>query len=78
MKKLRDILFEIENNKIEALKDDFEDVISDLENASEKIDFPTEEAVDPLSILSYILASTTLLNLISGWAGKNYCGMQRT
>ena len=70
MKKLRDILFEIENNKIEALKDDFEDVISDLENASEKIDFPTEEAVDPLSILSYILASTTLSNLISGWARK--------
>ena len=71
MKKLRTLLYELEDTrKIEALEDDFENLISDLETASEKIEFPTDEAVDPLSILSYILASTTLLNIISRWAGK--------
>lgn len=28
------------------------------------------EAIDPISIISYVLASTTLLNMISKWAGK--------
>lgn len=58
-------------------QDDLTKISSDIANALkselEAMDSEPQklkEAIDPISIVSYILASTTLLNIISKWASK--------
>lgn len=43
---------------------------AELENKIPVEEGELTEAIDPLSIISYVLASTTLLNMISKWAMK--------
>ena len=54
-------------NEMDQLGDELADAIEDkLEDKKDEIN----EAVDPLSLLSYVLAGNTLINIMSKWATK--------
>ena len=54
-------------NEMDSLGDELADAIEDtLEDKKDELN----EAIDPVSILSYILAGTTLTNIIAKYVGK--------
>ena len=54
-------------NEMDSLGDELADAIEDkLEDKKEELN----EAIDPISILSYVLAGTTLTNIIAKYVGK--------
>ena len=61
---------EYENDIDTAAKEIAAALKSELENNIPVEEGQLSEALDPLSIISYVLASTTLLNMISKWAMK--------
>ena len=57
----------LSKNEMDSLGDELADVIEDiLEDKKDELN----EAIDPVSILSYILAGTTLTNIIAKYVGK--------
>ena len=57
----------LSENEMDSLGDELADVIEDiLEDKKDELN----EAIDPVSILSYILAGTTLTNIIAKYVGK--------
>jgi hypothetical protein len=54
-------------NEIDSLGDELADAIKDtLEDKKEELN----EVIDPISILSYVLAGTTLTNILAKYVGK--------
>ena len=54
-------------NEIDSLGDELADAIKDtLEDKKEELN----EVIDPISILSYVLAGTTLINILAKYVGK--------
>lgn len=57
----------VEENEMDSLGDELAKAIEDtLEDKQDELN----EVVDPISILSYILAGTTLTNILAKWVGK--------
>ena len=57
----------LSENEMDSLGDELADAIEDtLEDKRDELN----EAIDPVSILSYILAGTTLTNIIAKYVGK--------
>jgi hypothetical protein len=58
-------------NDIDSAAEEISKILkSELESKIPVEESNLNEAIDPLSIVSYVLASTTLLNIISKWAMK--------
>ena len=58
---------QLHENEMDSLGDELADAIEDtLEDKKEELN----EAIDPISILSYVLAGTTLINILAKYVGK--------
>ena len=58
---------QLHENEMDSLGDELADAIEDtLEDKKEELN----EVIDPISILSYVLAGTTLINILAKYVGK--------